>query len=256
MGFDPASLGTSLLEEATQMIRQAHTYLAGAVSGTALVAAAVVAFVLLVSLQALRDWPLAGISVGGDDSAAAGPSNPGAGSPTSPAEAGGTGPAGGPVATKGAARGGNGRSTDTQGNQVAVNTSPTATTGSPAAEAPPANPTGQGGSAPSDSSPTGSASSSPASGGGGGGSGSSPATGTGSGSSAGSSGQSTSGAITGTVNKTVSGVDEATGGVIGSTGVTEATEKTVEGVAGPESTVGHTVDEALKTVGGLLGGNK
>jgi len=68
--------------------------------------------------------------------------------------------------------------------------------------------------------------------------------------------QSTSGAITGTVNKTVSGVDEATGGVIGSTGVTETTEKVVEGVAGPESTVGHTVDEVVKTVGGLLGGNK
>ena len=49
------------------MIRQAHTYLAGAVSGTALVAAAVVAFVLLVSLQALKDWPLAGISVGGGE---------------------------------------------------------------------------------------------------------------------------------------------------------------------------------------------
>ena len=35
------------------MIRQAHTYLAGAVSGTALIAVAVVAFVMLVSLQAL-----------------------------------------------------------------------------------------------------------------------------------------------------------------------------------------------------------
>ena len=43
------------------MIRQAHTYLAGAVSGTALIAVAVVVFVLLVSLQALRDWPLAGL---------------------------------------------------------------------------------------------------------------------------------------------------------------------------------------------------
>ncbi len=42
------------------MIRQAHTYLVGAVSGTALIAAAVATFVMLVSLQALRDWPLAG----------------------------------------------------------------------------------------------------------------------------------------------------------------------------------------------------
>ena len=51
------------------MVRQAHTYLAGAVSGTALIAAAVVAFVMLVSLQALKDWPLAGI--GGDDDSSA-----------------------------------------------------------------------------------------------------------------------------------------------------------------------------------------
>ena len=41
------------------MIQQARTYLAGAVSGTALIVAAVVVFVLLVSAQALRDWPLA-----------------------------------------------------------------------------------------------------------------------------------------------------------------------------------------------------
>jgi len=46
------------------MVRQAHTYLAGAVSGTALIAAAVVAFVLIVSLQALRDWPLADLGGG------------------------------------------------------------------------------------------------------------------------------------------------------------------------------------------------
>ena len=52
------------------MIRQAHTYLAGAVSGTALIAVAVVAFVVLVSVQALRDWPLAGLGGGGDDAAA------------------------------------------------------------------------------------------------------------------------------------------------------------------------------------------
>ena len=43
------------------MIRQAHTYLAGAVSGTALVAAAIVVFVLLVSVQAVKDWPLSGL---------------------------------------------------------------------------------------------------------------------------------------------------------------------------------------------------
>ena len=241
------------------MIRQAHTYLAGAVSSTALVAAAVVAFVMLVSFQALRDWPLAGIGIGGDDSAAVGSSAPVSGSAQSPAEARGANDTAGPVVAKGSTRNGNGRSAAQQGNQVAIDASPTATTGSPTAEAPPSAPAGQGGSAgaPNDS-PIGSASSSPTPGGGGngGGGGSNPATETPSGSPAGSGGQSTSGAVTGTVNKTVSGVDEATGGVLGSTGVTETTEKVVESVAGPESTVGKTVDEAVKTVGGLLGGKK
>ncbi|HEY5814729.1 MAG TPA: hypothetical protein VIS95_00120, partial [Solirubrobacterales bacterium] len=50
------------------MIRQAQTYLVGAVSGTTLIVAAVLAFVALVSLQGLRDWPLAGIG-GGDEAA-------------------------------------------------------------------------------------------------------------------------------------------------------------------------------------------
>ncbi|HEX4464870.1 MAG TPA: hypothetical protein VH042_09560 [Solirubrobacterales bacterium] len=241
------------------MIRQAHTYLAGAVSSTALVAAAVVAFVLLVSFQALKDWPLTDIGIGGDDSAATGPSVPGAGSTTSPAEAGGTSATAGPVVVKGSARNGNGRSSTKQADQVAVDASPTATTGSPTAETPPSSPAGQGSpSAPNGSSPTGTASSSPSSGGdgNGGGGGSSPATETGSGSSAGGKSQSTSGAITETVNKTVSGVDETTGGALGSTGVTETTGKVVESVAGPESAVGKTVDEVVKGLGGLLGGNK
>lgn len=251
-GFDPASLGTSFLEEATQMIRQAHTYLAGAVSGTAMVAAAVVAFVLLVSFQALKDWPLAGISLGGDDSSATVPSNPAAGSAGPGAGTGAAGAAAGPGATAGSARGGDGRAAGAQGDRAAVDASPTAATGSPTAEAPPSGPSDQGASAPSgSSSPTGSASASPAGGGGGGG-GANP----GAGSSAGSSGQSTSGAVTETVNKTVSGADEATGGVIGSTGVTKVTEEAVNNVAGPESTVGNTVDEVVKGVGGLLGAGK
>ncbi len=240
------------------MIRQAHTYLAGAVSSTALVAAAVVAFVLLVSLQALKEWPLAGIGNGGDDSAVSGPSNPGAGSAALSAGTSGPAAAIGPVASGSSARNRNGRSPGARQDLAAADTAPTAATGSPTAQAPPSSsPTSQGGSAPGGSSPTGSASSSPASGGGnGGGGGSSPSTGGGPAGSPESGGQTTSGAITGTVNKTVSGVDEATGGVIGSTGVTEVTEKVVEGAAGPESTVGHTVDEVVKTVGGLLGGGK
>jgi hypothetical protein len=63
--------------------------------------------------------------------------------------------------------------------------------------------------------------------------------------------------VTGTVNETVNGVDEATGGALGETGVTKTTEEVVEGVAGPESPVGKTVDKTVEkageTVGGLLG---
>jgi len=72
----------------------------------------------------------------------------------------------------------------------------------------------------------------------------------------GGSGQSTSGALTGAVNETVSGVDQTLGGALGETGVTEVTETTVNGLAGPESTVGKTVDKAVETVGGLLGGKR
>jgi hypothetical protein len=66
--------------------------------------------------------------------------------------------------------------------------------------------------------------------------------------------------VTNTVNDTVSGVDEATGGTLGKTGVTKVTEGVVEGAAGPESPVGKTVEQTVEkvkeTVGGLLGGGK
>ena len=42
----------------------ANTYLAGAVWGTSLIVTAVVAFVLLVSLQALHEWPISGLAIG------------------------------------------------------------------------------------------------------------------------------------------------------------------------------------------------
>lgn len=41
-----------------------NIYLAGAVSGTVLIIAAVIAFVPLVSLQALREWPISGLDIG------------------------------------------------------------------------------------------------------------------------------------------------------------------------------------------------
>jgi len=42
----------------------ANTYLAGAFWGTSLIVTAVVAFVLLVSLQALHEWPISGLAIG------------------------------------------------------------------------------------------------------------------------------------------------------------------------------------------------
>lgn len=56
------------------MIRHSQSYLFGAISGTAVIAAAVVFFVLFVSAQALRDWPIGDLNIGGsNDSAAVSP---------------------------------------------------------------------------------------------------------------------------------------------------------------------------------------
>ncbi|HXS46560.1 MAG TPA: hypothetical protein VN756_03760, partial [Solirubrobacterales bacterium] len=63
--------------------------------------------------------------------------------------------------------------------------------------------------------------------------------------------------VTSTVNNTVSSVDQATNGALSNTGVTNVTEGVVNGAAGPESTVGKTVDSSVEkvkeTIGGLLG---
>jgi hypothetical protein len=89
--------------------------------------------------------------------------------------------------------------------------------------------------------------SSSSSGGGGGSSG---------GGSSGGSASTPTGQVTETVNGTVNKVDETVlGGTLHETGVTEVTEGVVNGVVGPESTVGHVLDETLKGVGGLLNGN-
>jgi hypothetical protein len=236
------------------MIRQAHTYLAGAVSGTALIAAAVVAFVVLVSFQALRDWPLAGIGGGGDSPAVS------EGQPVSPgsAAATATGPTGAATAATakddGAPAGNRssaGVAGDRTGGDLTVGASPApqagpAPAGSPTPQAPGASPGGGGNGASPSSSPN-------ATGGDGGGGGGGLLPGTGG--SGGGSG-STSGTVTGTVNETVSGVDKALGGTLDEAGVTKVTEEAVNGVAGPESTVGKTVDKVGETVGGLLGGNR
>ena len=62
--------------------------------------------------------------------------------------------------------------------------------------------------------------------------------------------------MTGATEEVVSGTDGASGGAVGASGVGQTVEETVNGVAGPESTVGGTVDKTVKgageTVGGLL----
>lgn len=230
------------------MIRQAHTYLAGAMSGTALVGAAIVAFVMLVSLQTLKDWPLTGISLGGDDNAAVAPARPGTGAAAARHAAAGTAHAAGRATAGARGRGArNQRGAGTSESKADVAPVVTPASGNPTTTSPTQSPANQTGPNASSSSPSGSASSG----------GSNPAGGGGGSTGSGSSGsKSTSGAITGTVNNTVSGVDQATGGVIGGTGVTKASEEVVNGVAGPESTVGQAVDEVTKPVGSLLGDNE
>ena len=212
------------------MIRQAQTYLVGAVSGTTLIVAAVVAFVLLISFQALRDWPLAALG-GGDSGGVVAPAR-GRHSGTSAAvgaAANGSRSAGG--SKRGADNGAGGR----LGARSAQNTSsPVASV--PATTTPGTAPSPAGGGE-TNSASSGSSGGGPASGGGGGGSTkpSSGGGGSGGGAGGGANTPSTSETVTGTVDKTVSGVDQATGGALGKTGVTQTTEEVVDGVAGPES---------------------
>src|SRR6185312_1109946 len=51
------------------MVRQAHAYLVSAVSGATLIAIAIAAFVILVSAQVFKDWPIDAFG-GGDGTAA------------------------------------------------------------------------------------------------------------------------------------------------------------------------------------------
>jgi hypothetical protein len=215
------------------VVRQAHAYFAGAISGTALIAAAIAAFVLLVSLQALRDWPLAGLGFGSSD-----------GSVERATHARGATGAALPNGKAGAATAGRAPGA---GDAAHRNTSHGGTTGlgqSPSSRA--GTPTGGPGTAPSGTPVTGTT---------GGGSGSN---GSGSGGDSGGtagSGRSVSGTVTGTVNETVSGVNQTTGGALDEAGVTKVSEEAVNGLAGPETPVGKTVDGVVETVGGVLRGS-
>lgn len=235
------------------MIRQAHTYMVSAMSGAMLIALAIAVFVVLVSAQVFKDWPLAALGNGGS----AGISN------TRPAHA----PAaaatatGGSTAksgsTTGAAPGAGGAAAKTRkagadltavdgGANAPAGAGGTAGggTGGSGGSGGPGNSTPTSG--PNSPSPTASSPSSGSAGGNG--------SASGSGGSSGSSAASTpAGQVTETVNGAVNQVDEtALGGTLNSTGVTEVTESVVNGVAGPESVVGKAVDETVGVVGGLL----
>jgi trimeric autotransporter adhesin len=212
------------------MIRQAHSYLVGAVSGAVLIAAAVVVFILLlISTQGFRDLPIVGF--GGDESASVAPARPL--SPAGSARAGGLA----------------GARNDRSDRSVSVPREDSlSASGTQGATSPPSgNPGGGGGANPSPgSAPI------PSSGVGSG-SGSNPSDG---GGSAGNSGNSVSGTVVGTANDTVNGVDHTLGGALDRTGITGVTPRVVDGVPGPSSPVGQAVDRTADAVGGLLDSNR
>jgi hypothetical protein len=251
------------------VIRQAHTYLVGAVGGATLIALAIVVFAVLVSAQVFRDWPIAALGDGGDEGAvSAAREAPGGSVRVADAAVdihATRGSAAGPGALKRqrarkdsagdpgslAAAGGGLGTTDGQG---ATETGEAGSgvereAGTPTATGSPQSP-----SSPAPSGNTGTSSSGGGSGGNGGGTGTAGGGGSGTGSGTASS---PTGQVTETVNNTVTQVDEAAlGGTLGNNGVTGVTEGVVNGVAGPESVVGKVVDETVGAVGGLLGGGK
>jgi hypothetical protein len=238
------------------MIRQAHTYLVGALGGATLIAIAIAAFVMLVSAQVFTDWPLAGLGKSSDNgvSAAKVVDAPEGGAP---ADAAGNAATAATATTTNGAKAGSGSG---DGANAADGAGATVDESRDNAEAGAGESTGggesgggSGGGGDTPAAPTSPASS-------GGGSTPSPAGGgSGGGSSGGGSSTTSSPAqtVTSTVNETVTKVDQTvTGGALEKTGVTGVTEGVVDGVAGPESVVGNVVDETVGTVEGILGGKR
>jgi hypothetical protein len=237
------------------MIRQTRKYMVGALSGAGLIAAAVVAFVLLVSAQVFEDWPLAGLAGADEETSvsSAEPVAPGTGvaaAAVAPAGAkAASGPGGGGGASGGGAAGGGG-SSPSGSQEVGTGQSPVNPGGGDGGGTAPG---GNGGgpvpvAAPGGSSGGGGGTASNAGGGGGSAGGGGGETGGGS-----TTASTPSGKVTSTVNETVNQVDQTvTGGVLEETGVTQVTEGAVNGVAGPESTVGKVVDGTVGTVEGIL----
>ncbi len=219
------------------MVRQTRSYLAGAVSSTALVAAAVLAFVVLVSVQVFRGLPVSGLGVGGGGVVSV--SRKHAVSDREPARnALGVGPGGGafahPSRHGGAARAGrsgtlgqlgglsseNPRAT-LPGNRASHGESPSRSGGGSSPTAPSPAPIPDDGRAPPERI---------------------------SGAAPGGREVSPGASIAGTVGSAVSKVQDAVGGTLGDTGVPKAAEGAANTSAGIESTVGRMVG----AVDGLL----
>lgn len=216
----------------SQMIRQARIYLASAVSGTTVIVAALIAFVVLVSLQTLRDWPLSGL--GGDSQSAvrrpAGVDRTAAGEQATPGVPAGRA-TGGPQAPQ-SQGGGSG---DTAQGAPAVGAPDAAR---PGGGPPPtdSHPYPTGGGAGSFGSATRSVDRGGARAGNGSGAESSPA-----------------GAVGGAVEDTVAGVDEASGGALSGAGLTGVGQGAAEGVDETSAAAGDGVDTGT-AADGLLGG--
>jgi hypothetical protein len=231
------------------VIRQAHTYLVGALGGATLIAIAIAAFVMLVSAQVFTDWPLAGLGKSSDNGVSAaevvdapdGGATAGAGAAATTARA-----------TSAAAKAGSGSAAGAKDGSAAAVTVDGSRDNAEAGGGETA--AGGGGSGGGGSGNTPAAQTAPASSGGG-----NPTSPSGGGSGGGgsSTASSPSQTVTSTVNDTVTKVDQtATGGTLEKTGVTGVTEGVVDGVAGPESVVGQVVDGAVGTVEGILGGKR
>ncbi len=243
------------------MIRQAHTYLVGAMSGATLIAVAIAVFVVLVSAQVFKDWPIAALGDSGGEAASVSKAQPARGSAVAaPATGSAKSSSGGGSGGAATAHGGGSAGTAGGGDGVVAAAGHHGHRAAGLRQRPLRRRRGLPGrlrqhrlaaeprlfhpqrrlqlgrkrwqlrrwllgAAPAAASTTGTTS--------------------------------PSSAIAETVDDTVSGVDEAAlGGTLGNAGVTGVAESVVNGVAGPESTVGKAVDETVGAVGGLLGGKR
>jgi hypothetical protein len=233
------------------MVRQAHTYLVGAMSGATLIAAAIATFVVLVSVQVFEAWPIAGLDGGGNEgtSSPARQSDAGSGAANNAAANGAGATAGSGAVTKAAGK------TAGPGSDTVSTAAPGDNAFQPGGGAPGGEPAPGGGQndAAAPTSHGGDGAAAADSGGGGGSAGGEE----GGAATGGGSGSSTSGTVANSLNETVNQVDQTvTGGALEKTGVTGVTEEVVNGVLGPESAVGQVVDGVTGTVGGLLHPNR